>query len=240
MSRVLVKCGGAAASLGVQELTGQLTAAGHEVCVVHGAGPQISEEMRRRGLEVQFVEGRRVTSDASLDIVREALMAVNELLCTSLGDRAVGLMGDAIGLKARRLPELGLVGNALPSRPAAVLDALAAGSIPVVAPLAEGPLNVNADEAAVALAAGLAADRILFLTDVPGVLVDGKVVDTLVADDVDQMLADGVFEGGIVPKLRAAVNAARLGMAAGIGKTAVVVDGPVMAADTASDEADQP
>ena len=71
-------------------------------------------------------------------------------------------------------------------------------------------------------------------------LVDGKVADTLVADDVDQMLAAGVFDGGIVPKLRAAAKAARLGMAAEIGETAVVADGPVTAADTASEEADQP
>lgn len=222
MSRVLVKCGGAAASLGPETLVHGLSAAGHEVCVVHGAGPQISEQMKLRGLEVQFVDGRRVTTPESLDVVREALSIVNETLCKALGDRAVGLMGDAIGLQAKHIPELGLVGDALPSRPAAIIEALAGGSIPVVAPLAEGPLNVNADEAAVALATGLEADRILFVTDVPGVLVDGEVADLLGADDVDQMLADGAFEGGILPKLRAAVKAARLGMRAEIGRTVVV------------------
>ncbi len=237
MSRVLLKCGGAAAALGPATLVHALTAAGHEICVVHGAGPQISEQMERRGLEVRFVEGRRVTTRESLEVVRDALAMVNESLCAALGDRAVGLMGDAIGLRAKHVPELGLVGDALPSRPDAVVEALADGSIPVVAPLAEGPLNVNADEAAVALAVGLEANRILFFTDVPGVLVDGQVADTLAADDVDQMLANGVFEGGIVPKLRAAVKAARLGMRAEIGETVLVAGAAGTRTDATSQEA---
>ena len=93
--------------------------------------------------------------------------------------------------RRRRVPELGHVGDPLPSRPQAVLDALAAGLIPVVAPLAEGPLNVNADEAAAALAVGLGAERILFLTDVPGVLRDERVLDRIDADEVDAA-RDGV------------------------------------------------
>ena len=89
-------------------------------------------------------------------------------------------------------------------------EALEAGFIPVVAPLAVHPelglLNVNADEAAAALAVGLGAERILFVTDVPGVLVDGDLVTDLPVDDVDRMLDAGAFEGGIVPKLSAAAR----------------------------------
>jgi acetylglutamate kinase len=92
----------------------------------------------------------------------------------------------------------------------------------VVAPIAVGPLNVNADEAASALAVGLEADRILFVTDVPGVLLDGAVTPTLDAFDADRLLAAGALEGGIVPKVRAAVAAARRGVRAEIGSTAVV------------------
>jgi acetylglutamate kinase len=103
-----------------------------------------------------------------------------------------------------------------------VTEALDAGLIPVVAPLAAGPLNVNADEAAAALAVGLEADRLLFVTDVPGLLVDGAVVATIGAGDADVLLSGGALEGGIVPKLRAAVTAARLGVRAEIGETAVV------------------
>ena len=120
------------------------------------------------------------------------------------------------------MPELGLVGEALPSRPAAVADALAAGKIPVIAPLAAGPLNVNADEAAAALAIGLGADRILFLTDVPGLLLGGAVAATIGGVEAERMLDAGELSGGIVPKLRAAIGAAREGVAAEIGATAVL------------------
>ena len=194
-----------------------------DVCVVHGAGPQITAEMERRGLPVEFVRGRRVTTAAALEVVREALAAVNRGLCAAIGPRAIGLMGDEIGLRAVRLPELGLVGAPVPCRPPAVEAALADGLVPVVAPLAAGPLNVNADELAAALAAGLGAERLVFLTDVPGLLLDGAVVERIPADEAEQLLASGELEGGILPKLAAAVTAARLGVAASIGETAVHV-----------------
>jgi acetylglutamate kinase len=123
---------------------------------------------------------------------------------------------------AEPVTALGLVGDPVPCAPAAVLEALAAQRVPVVAPLATGPLNVNADEAAAALAVGLGAQRILFVTDVPGVLVDDVVAMELGADEASEMLAAGRFEGGIVPKLVAAVRAAREGVRAEIGATAVV------------------
>ena len=221
MSRVVVKVGGAvAATLGGQ--IRDLATTHAEVCVVHGAGPQISDEMRRRGLEVEFVRGRRVTTEAAIDVVRESFAVVNAALCEGIGPRAVPLFGDEIGLQAHRVPELGLVGDPLPSRPKAVEAALAAGLIPVVAPLAEGPLNVNADEAASALAIGLGAEKLLFLTDVPGLILEGSVVSAIAAGEADRLLDADELEGGIVPKLRAAVIAAKLGVKAEIGETAVV------------------
>jgi acetylglutamate kinase len=168
------------------------------------------------------VHGRRVTSTATLDVVRESLARVGVEVCLALGPRAFPLCGDEIGLRARRVPELGLVGEAVPSSPQAIVEALASGRIPVVSPLAEGPLNVNADDAASALAVGLGADRLLFVSDVPGVLVEGLVAPTLHADDADTLLTAGAFEGGIVPKLLAAVRAARLGVPSSIGVTEVV------------------
>ena len=213
---IVVKVGGAAAAGAMPALDG-------EVCVVHGAGPQITSEMEQRGLPVEFVRGRRVTSAAALEVVRDALTAVNRSLCAAIGPRAVGLMGDEIGLQARQIPELGLVGAPVPCRPVAVVAALAEGLVPVVAPLAAGPLNVNADEMAAALAAGLGAERIVFLTDVPGLLRDGAVVQAIPADEAEDLLASGELEGGILPKLTAAVAAARRGVAASIGETAVHV-----------------
>jgi acetylglutamate kinase len=197
-------------------------ASGHEVAVVHGAGPQISTEMRRRGLDVRFVNGRRYTTAEALEVVRESLAGVNAALVAAIGPLAVGLMGDEIGLGAQPVPKLGLVGDPLPSRPALVESALRQGRIPVIAPLAKGPLNVNADDAAVALADGISAERILFVTDVPGLLIDGSVTPEIGADEAETLLDAGAFAGGIVPKLRAAVMAARLGMAAEIGETRVL------------------
>jgi acetylglutamate kinase len=219
VSRVVVKVGGAVAD----DSAGAVLALAevHDVCVVHGAGPQISLEMERVGIPVEFVDGRRVTSPEGLELVRASFQRVNAELCNAIGKRAVGLFGDEIGLKAERVPALGLVGNAVPSRPAAIVEALAAGKIPVVAPLAEGPLNVNADEAAAALALGIDADELLFLTDVDGLLVNGRVVDSIGVDAARELLEGGTLEGGIIPKLGAAVTAARGGVAATIGRTAV-------------------
>ena len=195
---------------------------GMSVCVVHGAGPQISDEMERRGLEVQFVDGRRVTTPEGLEVVRDSFAGVNADVCAAIGPDAVPLAGDEIGLLATRVPELGLVGKPLPTAPPRVLRALAEGLVPVVSPLAEGPLNVNADEAASALAVGIGADKILFLTDVPGVFHDGWLVRSISAERAETLVDEGDFDGGIVPKLLAAANAARNGLIAEIGVTAVV------------------
>jgi acetylglutamate kinase len=221
VTRIVVKLGGAVARDAVSYPLA-LAEQGHEVCIVHGAGPQISLEMARRGIEVAFVNGRRVTTAETLAVVREALEQVNSDLVEALGSSAVGLMGDEIGLEAEQVPELGLVGNPLPSTPAAVVEALDAGQVPVVAPLARGPLNVNADEAAAMLAVGIGAERVHFVTDVPGLLMGAEVVTSIHADEAEQLLASGDLRGGIIPKLTAAVHAARRGVVAEIGETAVI------------------
>jgi acetylglutamate kinase len=222
---VVLKLGGRVAAEAAADARA-LRAAGHDVAVVHGAGPQISGELERRGIAVEFVGGRRVTFAAALEVVRASFLAVNAQVCAAIGPDAVGLVGDEIGFRAQPVAGLGLVGDPEPFVPPAIARALDAGFIPVVAPLAHHPelgtLNVNADEAAAALAVGLGADRILFVTDVPGVLVDGDLVAALPVDDADRMLDAGAFEGGIVPKLNAAVRAARRGVRAEIGGTTVL------------------
>jgi len=217
---VVVKVGGASTN-GIAAAVAALRSPGTGVCVVHGAGPQISEEMLRCGLVPQFVAGRRVTTPDVLDVVRESLAAVNAAVCEAIGSDALSLAGDEIGLEAEPVRELGLVGRALPSSPQAVLDALAASLVPVVTPLARGPLNVNADEAASALAVGIGAERIHFLTDVPGVYHEGRLVHTIAAPRAQALVDGGAFDGGIVPKLLAAAAAARSGIGAQIGVTAV-------------------
>jgi acetylglutamate kinase len=221
VSRIVVKLGGGVARRSLGPVR-ELHAAGNEVVVVHGAGPQISAELSSLGVPSRFVGGRRMTDAAALEVVRRSLVDVGAELCAALGDLAAQLVGDELGLEAVPVPELGLVGEPLPCRPRALEEALRAGRIPVVTPLAVGPLNVNADEAATALAAGLEADRVIFLSDVPGVYVKGSVVPRLEADRATELLAAGAFDGGIVPKLLAAVRAARAGIAVEIGETAVV------------------
>jgi acetylglutamate kinase len=221
VSRLIVKVGGAVADDSADRILG-LAEEGHEVIVVHGAGPQITHEMRRRGIPVEFVQGRRRTSHAAIAVVRESMEQVNASLCAALGELAVPVLGHLDGLLAVPAPSLGQVGDPLPCRPKKLLAALADGKIPVVAPLAVGPLNVNADDASAALALGLGANRLVFLTDVAGLYIDDEVVHSINVGQATRMLDDGALDGGIVPKLRAAALAAASGITATIGQTAVV------------------
>lgn len=220
MSLIVLKVGGASARQAAEHVHDFLANC-HQVCVVHGAGPQISAEMGRRGLPVEFVDGRRVTSDEALVVVRESMTPVNEELCRWIGPVAIGLMGDEIGLRATRAPALGLVGTPIPFAPPAIETALRTRRVPVVSPLAAGPLNVNADEMAAALAVGLGADRLWIVSDVPGLLRQGALVPTIDAAEAEELLAGDELQDGIVPKLEAAVIAAKVGVRAEIGATAV-------------------
>ena len=238
---VLLKVGGASTG-GVAEAVAALVAAGANVCVVHGAGPQISEEMLRRGLEPEFVHQQvpRKVDSFFLEIIAERKIAehfekrvvtrgiadVFQVVVLAAGALAarIAVWDDRFIIPPDRLADIlgWLVGRPVPSAPEAVLDALAAGSVPVVSPLARGPLNVNADEMASALAVGIGATRISFLTDVPGVYRDGELVRSIDAARAETLVGRGVFDGGIVPKLLAAAIAARNGIEADIGATAVV------------------
>src|SRR3954454_317453 len=221
MSRLIVKVGGSVAADSASRILG-LAEEGHEVIVVDGARQWITAAEKRCGIAGEVVPGRRRTSHAALEVVRESMEDVNASLCTAIGPRAVPILGHRDGLLAVPVPPLGQVGDPLPCRPRKLLDALANGDVPVVAPLAVGPLNVNADDAAAALALGVGAKSLVFLTDVAGVYVDDEVVDAIDVREANRMLAAGAFDGGIVPKLRAATLAAASGITATIGRTAVV------------------
>jgi len=223
MSRLVVKVGGAVAKDAATHLL-DLAASGDEICVVHGAGPQISAEMQRAGIPVEFVGGRRVTTAEGIEIVRESLRAVNRDLWAALGHRAVPYFGDDIGLRATPVPALGLVGEPVLSELPRLVRILEQGRIPVVAPIAAGPLNVNADDAAAVIAVGVHADKLLFLTDVEGFLLDGEVVDSLDVATAEGLVAGGELDPRILPKLGAAITAARHGVVAFIGRTEVVAE----------------
>jgi acetylglutamate kinase len=219
MALTIVKCGGAALAKEPFVLE-RYVEPGSGACVAHGAGARISAALHEAGIESTFVGGRRVTTAEALPIVREAFRQENVALCAAIGTRARGLMGDDLGLQAERVSELGRVGMLLPVVPSALWELLATDGIPVIAPLARGPLNVNADDAAAVLAVALGADRLVFVSDVPGVLVHGEVVTELSEDDISRL--NGHLSGGIVPKLQAAVRAAREGVRVDVGQTSVI------------------
>jgi acetylglutamate kinase len=226
MSRLIVKVGGRVAETSAGPILE--LARGNQVCVVHGAGPQISLEMERAGIPVEFVGGRRVTTLAGLEIVRESMEAVNAALCASIGDRAVPIFGNEVGFGAVRwAQDLGFVGEPFAQEISGLDRMLEAGKIPVVAPLArdvEDPmstLNVNADDAATAIAVGMRADRLLFLTDVEGFMVGGEVVHLLDVATGEALIREETLDPTILPKLGAALEAARRGVTAFIGRTEV-------------------
>jgi acetylglutamate kinase len=215
----VVKCGGAFLAR-ERFLLSRYVAPGVGACVVHGAGTRISRALDDAGVASTFLSGRRVTSDEAMPIVRDAFKRENQELCRQIGWRAVGLIGDDLGLEAERIPGYGNVGMLLPVVPAALWGLLAGDCVPVIAPVARGPLNVNADDAAAVLAVALFADRLVFASDVPGVIVEGEVVPLLTERDISSL--GTALSGGIVPKLQAALVAAREGIRVDVGLTSVV------------------
>ena len=194
------------------------------VVVVHGGGRAVSALSRRLGLPVEKRDGRRVTTPEVAEVV-ELVMAgpVNRQVVTALraaGLDAVGLSGvDGGLLTAQSVPGgLGHVGEIAQVRVALLESFLLAGLTPVIAPMAPDasgaagpPLNVNADDAAAAIAAALGAAELLLVSDVPGVEVDGAVRPALEAGDVETLIELGVAADGMAAKLRAATAALRGG-----------------------------
>jgi len=187
------------------------------VVLVHGGGKRITEWLERLGVPSRFEGGLRVTDAQSLEVAAAVLRGVvnSELVSglRDLGVDAVGLSGvDGGLLSAERIPELGLVASVVGLR-RDLLDAiLVGGQVPVVAPLArdaEGIVcNVNADDAAAGIAAGLGARQLVLLTDVDGVRdADGQRLEQLTAGEAETLIESGVIGGGMVPKVRAALSA---------------------------------
>lgn len=206
--------------------------------VVHGGGPQISDTLERVGKSSTFVDGLRVTDDETMDIVEMVLggLVNKEIvnLINSHGGKAVGLTGkDGDMIRARRLSsgnvdvDYGHVGEVESINPKVVVTLEEQSFIPVVAPIGSDPegatLNINADSVAGALAAKLGAEKLILMTNTPGVLDgDGELLTELNADHVEALKADGVIEGGMVPKVECALNAVKGGV-----KTSHIIDGRV-------------
>ncbi len=193
--------------------------------IVHGGGKEIAAWQQRLGLEPHFIEGLRVTDDESLTLAEMVLSGrVNKRLVAQLvtaGAQAIGISGVDLGLiRVRRMThpagDLGWVGEVTAMQAEPLRKLLAAGFLPVVSPISLGEdghaYNVNADHAALALAKSLPAGTLVFLTNVPGVLDGGRVIPHLSPDDVEAAIAGGVVSGGMVPKVRSAAAAVRVGV----------------------------
>ena len=199
---------------------------GDELVVVHGGGDEVTALQRRLGSEPTFIGGRRVTTEADMEVVRMVLSgSVNKRLVRQLIDEgvaAVGISGEDGGILLAQLLDngaLGSVGEPLAANVRPIEALLTAGFVPVVSPLGRHAetgqgLNINGDDAAAAIAGALHADELLLLADVPGVLdPSGALVPMISVDEVDEMIASGVARGGMSAKLQAA----RRALAAGVG-----------------------
>ncbi|HEV8263690.1 MAG TPA: acetylglutamate kinase [Gemmatimonadales bacterium] len=198
------------------------------VVVVHGGGQAVSAWSRRLNLPVEKRQGLRVTTPEIAEVVEMVLAGpVNRLLVGALraaGIDAIGLSGVDGGLLSARPAGdgngLGHVGEITQVRTSLLESLLLAGLTPVVAPVAPAadvagvPLNVNADHAAAAVAAALRAEELLFVSDVPGVEVDGIAQPTLAATEIDAMIQQGVASDGMAAKLRSAALALGAGVRA--------------------------
>ncbi len=207
--------------------------------VVHGGGPEITKTMEAMGKPVQFIEGRRVTDAASMEIIEMVLVGkLNQRIVARInqhGGWAVGLSGKDGGLlKSEKMrspgPDMGFVGEVVEVNPEIIRTLDREQFIPVIAPVgvdSQGQAyNNNADDVASAIAVALKADKLVLLTDVPGIMRDpsdrGSLISTVSTNEITTLIDEGVIKGGMLPKVRACERALK----AGVGKTHII-DGRV-------------
>ncbi len=199
--------------------------------IVHGGGPMINEMLEKLDIKSEFVNGKRVTDEATVKVVEMVLSGlVNKRIVQAINDqggKAVGLSGKDANLMVctQTNPDLGFVGTPDDVNPTVLRQLFASEMIPVVAPLGTGrngeTFNINGDTAAGAIAGALAADRLLLLTDVAGVKdAKGEVITDLTVDHIKTLTAQGIIAGGMIPKTETALDAIEGGV-----RAVVILDG---------------
>lgn len=199
--------------------------------IVHGGGPMINAMLKRLDIQSDFVNGKRVTDQATVEVVEMVLSGVvNKRIVQAIngqGGRAVGLSGkdDNLMVCDQTNPDLGFVGTPAKMNTRLLRELGEHGVIPVIAPIGAGregeTFNVNGDTAAGAIAGALKADRLLLLTDVAGVKgADGEVLTSLTSKQIRDLTTEGVIAGGMIPKTETALEALRGGV-----RAVVILDG---------------
>ena len=199
--------------------------------IINGGGPMINQMLDKLGIKSEFVNGKRITDEATMEVVemvlsgsvtKRSVQAINRA-----GGFAVGLSGKDANLILCQQAEggLGLVGTPTKVNPRVLRTLFKDGMIPVISPLGAGEngetYNINGDTAAGAIAAGLNADRLLLLTDVDGVRgADGKIISELNPETIETLIAEGTIAGGMIPKTETALSAIKGGV-----RAAVILDG---------------
>lgn len=219
---------------------------GIDPVVVHGGGPQIGQMLERLSIKTEFVDGLRVTDRNAIDVVEMVLTgSINKAIVSAInsaGGRAVGLSGKDGNLiiakklqrtkrdpasNVERIVDLGFVGEPDEINPEVLETIMNSDLIPVVAPIGVGKngetYNINADTVAGAIAGALNADRLLFLTDVPGVMdKDGHIIQALTVAEAQALIRDGTISGGMIPKVQTCIDALKSGVEA-----VVILDGRI-------------
>ncbi|WEK53871.1 MAG: acetylglutamate kinase [Candidatus Cohnella colombiensis] len=238
-NRFVMKCGGstlAALPDAFFEDLRQLQEQGAQPVIVHGGGPAINDTLGKLGIESRFVNGLRVTDEATLDVVEMVLAGrINKEIVRKLqrnGAKSIGLSGtDGNMIQAKPVAnsdEVGLVGDVTAVAASLIEGIIELGYLPVIAPIGIDSTgqryNINADTAAGAVASHLGVDTMIVVTDVPGIMrtVNGEkvVLPQVTFEDIEEMIASGEIYGGMIPKVRAAMSCLH-----GNVKEVLIVDG---------------
>ncbi len=199
--------------------------------VVHGGGPMINEFLSKMNIKTRFLDGKRVTDEKAIPIIEMVLSGnINKNIVSAInfeGGKAIGLSGKDSNLMICEAddPKLGFVGKPVTINPEILSNFLESDFIPVVAPIGVGvegqTFNVNADTVAGSIAAAMKADRLLLLTDVPGVKNRmGEILTKLSISDVKALIDDGTIMKGMIPKVQTAIKASENGV-----RATVILDG---------------
>jgi len=223
VNRILIKIGGRAFENegGFRALAEAIKAnKTAEVIIVHGGGAEISRSLKDAGRKTEFIDGIRITRAADIKIVEAVLsgtvnqrisawLEANGVPCLRMSGKTEELF--IVEPLTRNGRDLGFVGQIKQINPAAVERAIQSDKVPVISPISADEngdsFNVNADTAAAALAAAAGCTDLVFVTDVPGVLVDGRTQASLAVKEAQNLIADGIIEGGMVAKMESAFAA---------------------------------